>query len=186
MFLVCDKITYLRRFHCFWAQLTPGEGKVADSISKKIRNIGVTIPGNWSFEIQRISREIRWISWNPADFMWNPADFTKSGRFHVKCSRFHVKSGRFHDNPPKNLYKSNNSTKTLQFYGVHGEGYVSWLSREICRISRNSARFHEYELLVWSPSIGLSFERPTNVRNSVGLSQVFERVTNWQRYKRLF
>ena len=43
-------------------------------------NIGLTIPGNWSFEIRRIS------GWNLADFrvkscgfqVWNPPDFMKS------------------------------------------------------------------------------------------------------------
>ena len=32
-------------------------------------NIGLTIPGNWSFEIRRIS-PLKSI-WNPADFTWN-------------------------------------------------------------------------------------------------------------------
>ena len=60
--------------------------------------------------------EIQWISWNLADFRWNPADFMKSGRFQVKSSRFHLKSTH-------NLTKSDVSTKTLQFGGVHGGGY---------------------------------------------------------------
>ena len=54
-------------------------------------NIGLTIPGNWSFEIRRISPEIH----------------TKSGRFHLKSAGFHeirMKSGGFHmksaRNPP--------------------------------------------------------------------------------------
>ena len=96
------------------------------------KNIGVTIPGNWSFEIWRIS-------WNPPknlinqitqqklffsfmecsgkamslDLTWNLPDFTKSARFHVKSAGFH----------------------------------------EIRRISWIWA-------FGWSPSIGLSFERP--------------------------
>ena len=36
------------------------------------------------------------------------------------------KSGRFHVKSTWKPYKSNNSTKTLQFYGVQWEGYVSW------------------------------------------------------------
>ena len=45
-------------------------------------------------------------------------DFMKSGRFHMKSGGFHVKS-------TCKPYKSNNSRKTLQFYGVQWEGYVS-------------------------------------------------------------
>ena len=51
-------------------------------------NIGLTIPGNWSFEIRRIS-------------------CVKSGGFHLKSARFHeihtkstgfhLKSARFHE-----------------------------------------------------------------------------------------
>ena len=51
-------------------------------------NIGLTIPGNWSFEIRRISCfmcEIRQIS------------CVKSGGFHLKSARFHLKSARFHE-----------------------------------------------------------------------------------------
>ena len=71
-----------------------------------------------------------WISWNLADFMWiswNLEDFMRS---------------------TWKPYKSNNSTKTLQFHGVQWEGYVSGF-HEIRRISWNlpdftkSTRFHE-------------------------------------------
>ena len=68
----------------------------------KVINIGVTIPGNWSFEIQRISwnsadfvkfggfREIRQISWNP------PKNLTKH-RVTIPCKwSFVVKSGTFY------------------------------------------------------------------------------------------
>ena len=68
-----------------------------------MENIGLTIPGNWSFEIRRISprfhpwnpvdftHEIWQISpvkssgfhpWNLADFTWNLPDFMKSTGFH--------------------------------------------------------------------------------------------------------
>ena len=92
-------------------------------VQNKSQNIGLTIPGNWSFEIRRISplKSGRFHPWNPADFTlksggfhpWNPADFTlEIGGFHpwnlvdftLKSSRFHpeirqispLKSGRFH------------------------------------------------------------------------------------------
>ena len=59
-----------------------------------------------------------------------------SGRFHMKPNGFHMKS-------PYKPYKSNNSRKTLQLYGVQWEGYVMisheirWISCEIRRISKD-------------------------------------------------
>ena len=82
---------------------------------------------------------------------WSP----KSSYF-----RFHVKSGRFHDIQQisceihlKTL-KSNNSRKTLQFYGVQWEGYVSWFHMK-------SGRFHEIHQI----SCEIRNERRTIARN---------------------
>ena len=47
-----------------------------------------------------------------------------------------MKSGRFHVKSSYKPYKSNNSRKTLQFYGVLWEGYVMF-SHEIRRISKD-------------------------------------------------
>ena len=60
--------------------------------------------------------------------MWNLADLTKSSRFHVKSTC--------------KPYKSNNSRKTVQFYGVQWEGYVSWFTWNLLNFTK-SARFHE-------------------------------------------
>ena len=54
--------------------------------------------------------------------------FLKSAGFHVKFGRFHMKFGRFHVKSTCKPYKSNNSRKTLQFYGVQWKGYVSWFT----------------------------------------------------------
>ena len=54
---------------------------------------------------------------NPADFMSNPADFMSNPADFMSNPADFMKSGK--------PYKSTNSTKTLQFYGVHWEGYVS-------------------------------------------------------------
>ena len=43
-------------------------------LKRKVSNIGLTIPGNGSFEIRRIS------TWNLLDFTWNLPDFMKSVR----------------------------------------------------------------------------------------------------------
>ena len=69
------------------------------------------------------------ISWNLVDFTWNPVDFMKS---------------------TWKPYKSNNSTKTLQFYGVQWEGYASWFTWNLLDFTVKSTRFHKirkYELL---------------------------------------
>ena len=66
-------------------------------------------------------------------------DFMKSGGFHVDF----MKSGGFHVDFMKSTwkpYKSNNSTKPLQFHGVQWEGYVSGF-HEICWISQNLPDF---------------------------------------------
>ena len=53
-------------------------------VDKETKNIGLTIPGNWPFEIRRIS-------------------CVKSGRFHEICEiqqisgEIHMKSGGFHE-----------------------------------------------------------------------------------------
>ena len=46
---------------------------------KGLKNIGLTIPGKWSFVVDFIVKS------------------TKPIRFYVKSGRFHVKSGRFHE-----------------------------------------------------------------------------------------
>ena len=65
------------------------------------KNIGLTIPGNWSFEIRWISHEIRRIS---------PV---KSGGFHPEIRRISPQwiSPRFHVKSTQNLI----TAKTLQF-----------------------------------------------------------------------
>ena len=71
------------------------------------------------------------ISCNLVDFMWisqNLADFMKSSGFHADFMWISMKS-------TWKPYKSNNSTKTLQFHGVQWEGYVSGF-HEIRRISK--------------------------------------------------
>ena len=101
----------------------------------KLKNIGLTIPGNWSFEIYKFCRFCRWIpreicriSWNLADFTWNLHKIRmKSSRFHLKSAGFHLKSSRFH-------------LKSAGFPEIHR---ISWMWA-----------------FGWSPSIGLSFERP--------------------------
>ena len=67
----------------------------------KKKNIGLTIPGNWPFEIRRISPEIRTKS---AGFHLESTRFheihMKSGGFHLKSTRFHeirTKSAGFHE-----------------------------------------------------------------------------------------
>ena len=69
----------------------------------------------------------------------------KSGRFHMKLGRFHMKCGGFHLKSTYKPYKSNNSRKTLQFYGVLWEGYVMF-SHEICRISCKIHRISKDQL----------------------------------------
>ena len=46
---------------------------VLSAAGKQLNNIGLTIPGNWSFEIRQISPGFH--PWNPADFTWNLPDF---------------------------------------------------------------------------------------------------------------
>ena len=120
-------------------------------------NIGLTIPGNcWSFEIRRISHEIRRISWNPVDFVksWNIAfplhciklkSFSWIIWFLRFASGFHMKSAGFHEIHPK-PYKSKCFNQNYSVWWMQERGYdpgfheIHWISGEICRISK-------YELL---------------------------------------
>ena len=60
-----------------------------------LRNIGLTIPGNWSSEIYKFCRFCRWISCEIRQI--SPEIHTKSGGFHLKSARFHVKSTGCHE-----------------------------------------------------------------------------------------
>ena len=107
-------------------------------IKNKSTNTGLTIPGNWSFEIRRIS--------------WSPHEIWRiSGEIHTKSGGFQVKSTW---NPP--------------------------ISPEIRRISWMWA-------FGWSPSIGLSFERPIKkvllqIRVDIRIKcKLFECMSHWFR-----
>ena len=113
-------------------------------------NIGLTIPGNWSFEIRRIS-PVKSSRFHP----WNLADFTLE--IHWISPRYHVKS-------TQNLI----TAKTLQF----DECRVGAMTKDFMKSARfhvKSARFHEIRRIsklwafVWWSSIGLLFfERPNH------------------------
>ena len=87
------------------------------------------------------------------------ADFTKSSRFHADFMKSTWKP-----------YKSNNSTKTLQFHGVQWEGYVSGF-HENRQIWRNlpdftkSAGFRRDQFPgMVRPMFGFSHKRSTVIR----------------------
>ena len=127
----------------------------AFSLPRNILNIGLTIPGNWSFEIMC---EIRQIS---------PV---KSGGFHTwnlyeihqispEIAGFHLKSARFHEIHMKSAGFHLKSIWNLPDF--------TWNPLDFMK-STKSTRFHEIRQISWMwafawwSSIGLSFERPIN------------------------
>ena len=93
-------------------------------------------PSNWDFVLGggALTSHLTYWSFERKTCTWRSPKssyFMKFGGFH-KIWRISADFMKSTCKP----YKSNNSRKTLQFYGVQWEGYVSGF-HEICRISRN-------------------------------------------------
>ena len=86
---------------------------------------------------------------NLADFTWNSADFVKSGGF-CEILRHSL---------PTALHKTEDFFLNYLIYKV-----CKWISHEICQISCEIHWISWIWAFVWSPSIGLSFERPKKRR----------------------